>query len=195
MIRIGILGDIGSGKSFVAKHFGYPVFNADYEVSKLYQENKIVYRKLKKILPAYIYDFPINKTQISNAILANNLNLQKIIKIVHKEIQNKLRSFLKKNRNKKFVILDIPLLLENKINKKNDILIYVESKKADIIRSLKKRKNFNSRIINKFKNIQLSLVYKKKNCTYIIKNNFTPKSVKDGIKKILKVIENERSSP
>ena len=195
MIRIGILGDIGSGKSFVAKHFGYPVFNADYEVSKLYQENKIVYRKLKKILPTYIYEFPINKTQISNAILANNLNLQKIIKIVHKEIQNKLRSFLKKNRNKKFVILDIPLLLENKINKKNDILIYVESKKADIIRSLKKRKNFNSRIINKFKNIQLSLVYKKKNCTYIIKNNFTPKSVKDGIKKILKVIENERSSP
>ena len=195
MIRIGILGDIGSGKSFVAKHFGYPVFNADYEVSKLYQENKIVYRKLKKILPAYIYDFPINKTQISNAILANKSNLQKIIKIVHKEIQNKLRSFLKKNRNKKFVILDIPLLLENKINKKNDILIYVESKKADIIRSLKKRKNFNSRIINKFKNIQLSLVYKKKNCTYIIKNNFTPKSVKDGIKKILKVIENERSSP
>ena len=195
MIRIGILGDIGSGKSFVAKHFGYPVFNADYEVSKLYQENKIVYRKLKKILPTYIYEFPINKTQISNAILANNLNLQKIIKIVHKEIQNKLRSFLKKNRNKKFVILDIPLLLENKINKKNDILIYVESKKADIIRSLKKRKNFNSRIINKFKNIQLSLVYKKKNCTYIIKNNFTPKSVKDRIKKILKVIENERSSP
>ena len=161
----------------------------------MYQENRIVYRKLKKILPTYIYEFPINKTQISNAILANNLNLQKIIKIVHKEIQNKLRSFLKKNRNKKFVILDIPLLLENKINKKNDILIYVESKKADIIRSLKKRKNFNSRIINKFKNIQLSLVYKKKNCTYIIKNNFTPKSVKDRIKKILKVIENERSSP
>ena len=36
MIRIGILGDIGSGKSFVAKNFGYPVFNADHEVSKLF---------------------------------------------------------------------------------------------------------------------------------------------------------------
>ena len=50
MIRIGILGDIGSGKSYVAKSFGYPVFNADYEVSKLYQQNKTVYQKLKKIL-------------------------------------------------------------------------------------------------------------------------------------------------
>ena len=129
MIRIGILGDIGSGKSFVAKHFGYPVFNADHEVSKLYQEDRNVYRKLKKILPTYIYEFPISKKQLSEAILVNNSNLQRITKIVHKEIQNKLRSFLKKNRNKEIVILDIPLLLENKINKKNDILVYVESKK------------------------------------------------------------------
>ena len=43
MIKIGILGDIGSGKSFVAKIFGYPVFNADEEVSKLYKNNKKVY--------------------------------------------------------------------------------------------------------------------------------------------------------
>tara|TARA_B100001057_G_scaffold442847_1_gene478520 strand:- start:1333 stop:1920 length:588 start_codon:yes stop_codon:yes gene_type:complete len=193
MIRIGILGDIGSGKSFVSKNFGYPVFNADHEVSKLYQENMNVYRKLKKTIPTYIYEFPVNKIQLSKAILANDTNLQKIINIVHKETQNKLQSFLKKNKNKKFVILDIPLLLENKLNKKNDILVYVECKRAHIIRNLKKRKNFNSRIINKFRNIQLPLVYKKKNSTFIIKNKFTQKSVKDGIKKILKIIENERS--
>ena len=40
MKRIGILGDIGSGKSYIAKKFGYPVFDADYEVSRLYQNNK-----------------------------------------------------------------------------------------------------------------------------------------------------------
>ena len=76
MIRIGILGDIGSGKSYVAKNFGYPVFNADYEVSKLYQKNKNVYQKIKKILPEYIYEFPIDKTQLTKAILANNSNLK-----------------------------------------------------------------------------------------------------------------------
>ena len=194
MIRIGILGDIGSGKSYVAQSFGYPVFNADYEVSKLYQQNKRVYQKLKKLLPTYIYDFPVNKIQLSKAILANNSNLQKIIKIVHKEIRSKLLSFLSKNKNKKFVILDIPLLLENKINKKKDILIYVEARKSSISRNLKKRKNFNPLILNKFKNIQLSLAYKKKNSTFIIKNKFTKRSVISGIKKILKVIENERSS-
>ena len=194
MIRIGILGDIGSGKSFVAKNFGYPVFNADYEVSKLYEKNKNVYQKFRKILPEYIYEFPIDKIQLSKAILANNSNLKKIIKIVHKEIRNKLQSFLIKNKKKRFVILDIPLLLENKINKKKDILVYVESDKIDILRNLKKRKNFNVKILNKFKKIQLPLAYKKRNSTFIIKNKFTQKSVKDGVKKILKTIKDERSS-
>ena len=194
MIRIGILGDIGSGKSYVAKKFGYPVFNADYEVSKLYQKNRNIYKKLKKILPKYIYEFPIDKKQLSNAILKNNLNLKKIIKIVHKEIRNELQSFLNKNKDKKFVILDIPLLLENKINKKKDILIYVESGRINTSKNLKKRKNFNSRIFKKFKKIQLSLAYKKKISRFIIKNKFTEKSVKDEVKDILKVIKNERNS-
>ena len=194
MIRIGILGDIGSGKSFIAKNFGYPVFNADYEVSKLYQKNRKVYQELKKLFPKYIYEFPVKKIQLSKAILANNSNLKKIVKIVHKEIRNKMRSFLIKNNNKRFVILDIPLLLESKINKKNDILIYVQSKKSDITRNLIKRKNFNPRILKKFKEIQLPLAYKKKNSTFVIKNKFTKKSVKDGVKNILKIIKNERNS-
>ncbi len=193
MIRIGILGEIGSGKSYVAKYFRYPVFNADYEVSKLYQKNRNVYKKLKKTLPKYIYEFPIDKIQLSKAILENNLNLKRIIKIVHKEIRKKLRSFLKKNKNKKFVILDIPLLLENKINHKKDILIYVQSKKIDILRNLKKRKNFNPLILSKFKKIQLPLAYKKKKSNFMIKNEFTKKSVKDGVTNILKIIENENS--
>ena len=37
MIKIGIVGDIGSGKSFVSKQFGYPVFNADNTVLKIYK--------------------------------------------------------------------------------------------------------------------------------------------------------------
>ncbi|MDC3257698.1 dephospho-CoA kinase, partial [Candidatus Pelagibacter sp.] len=68
MIRIGILGDIGSGKSYVAKNFGYPVFNADAEVGKLYKKDRKIFNKLKKVLPKYIYSFPINKDEISQAI-------------------------------------------------------------------------------------------------------------------------------
>jgi len=194
MIRIGVLGDIGSGKTYVAKNFGYPVFNADDEVSKLYQKNRKVYRKLKRSLPEYIYKFPIDKVQLSKAILAKDSNLKKIIKIIHKEIRNKMQVFLNKNKNKKFVILDIPLLLENKINKKKDILVYVDSKKTDIEKNLINRKNLNPRIFKKFKQIQLPLAYKKKNSRFIIKNKFTKKSVKNAIKNILTVLNNERNS-
>ena len=188
MIKIGILGDIGSGKSYVAQNFGYPVFNADYEVAKLYQQNKNIFNKLKIKLPKYIHSFPIEKTEISNAILANKKNLKKIVKIIHTEIRKKLNSFLKKNKNKKIVILDIPLLIENKINKKKDILVYVQSKKPFILKNLKKRKNFNKKLLKKFKAIQLPLNYKKKKSHFVIKNNFTKKSVNSGIKSILKEI-------
>ena len=189
MIKIGILGDIGSGKSYVAQKFGYPVFNADLEVAKLYQQNKIIFNKIKRKLPKYIHSFPVEKKEISNAILANKNNLNKIIKIIHTEIRKKLNNFLNKNKNKKIVILDIPLLLENKINKKKDILVFVQSKKSSILKNLKKRKNFNKKLLKKFKEIQLPLKYKKKKSHFIIKNNFTKKSIKDGIKSILKEIK------
>ena len=58
---------------------------------------------------------------------------------MHPEIRTCLKKFSKKNKNNKFIILDIPLLIENKINKKNDILVFVEAKKKDINKKLKKK--------------------------------------------------------
>ena len=186
MRRIGILGDIGSGKTYVAKCFGFPVFNADLEVAKIYKNDKKVFQKLKKGLPQHFNSFPIKKKEIIKAILSNKKNLKKIIKIVHYEVRKKMNDFLKKNKHKKLVILDVPLLLENKINKKKDTLIFVESKKSEILKRLKKRKNFNLKIFKNFKRIQLSLAFKKKRSQFIIKNNFKKNSVKIRIKEIKK---------
>ena len=188
MRRIGILGDIGSGKSYVANNFGYPVFNADKEVGKIYKKDKKVFLKLKKILPKYINSYPVNKDEITNAILANKSNLKKIIKIVHSEVRKRMKSFLRKNKNKKAIILDIPLLLENKINKKNDVLIFIDANKKNILKKLKKRENFNSKLFYKFKKIQLPLAFKKQKSHFIIKNNFTKNSIKKDIKVVLNKI-------
>tara|TARA_B100000989_G_scaffold298783_1_gene289810 strand:+ start:3403 stop:3972 length:570 start_codon:yes stop_codon:yes gene_type:complete len=188
MKRIGILGDIGSGKSYVSKCFGYPVFNADLEVGKIYKKDKNTFKKLKKKLPTHFESFPIKKTEIINAILEDKNNLRKIVKVVHFEVRKKLNIFSKKNRNKKIVILDIPLLLENRINKKGDILIFVDSKKFEIRKRLKKRKNFNFQLLRNFKKIQLPLDLKKKKSQFIIKNNFKKNSVKIEVRKILKNI-------
>ena len=188
MIKIGVLGDIGSGKSYVANSFGYPVFNADKEVSKLYKTDKKIFFKLKKILPNFFQKFPVEKKQVLNAILDNKQNLKKIVKIIHKEVRKKMLTFLKKNAYKKIVILDIPLLLENKINNKTYILIFVQSKKSEILKRLKKRKNFNQNLFNKFKKIQLPLDYKKKKSNFIIKNDFKKTTVKKYVKNIIRQI-------
>ena len=192
MIRIAILGDIGSGKSYVAKQFGYPVFNADVEVARLYRKSRNCYKKLKKILPEHIISFPIKKIEISKAIIASHYNLKKIVKIVHPEVRSSMNNFIKKNKNRKFVILDIPLLMENKINRKKDILIFVDAKKKEINKRLKKKLNINPKIIEKFKKLQLPVEFKKKKSDFIIKNNFKNNSIKKDVKKVLeKILSND----
>ena len=188
MIRIAVLGDIGSGKSYVAKQFGYPVFNADTEVAKLYRKSRKCYNKLKKTLPEYIVSFPVKKIEISKAIIADQYNLKKIIKIVHPEVRSNMNNFIKKNKNKKLIILDIPLLMENKINKKNDILIFVDAKKKEINKRLKKKFNINLKIVEKFKKLQLPVEFKKQQSDFIIKNNFRNNSIKKNVKKVLEKI-------
>jgi dephospho-CoA kinase len=188
MIRIGVVGDIGSGKSFVAKQFGYPIFNADDEVSKIYKKNKKCYYKFKKAFPKHITEFPLKKKEIAKSILADSRNLRIIVKIVHPEVKKNMNNFLKKNRKKKIIILDIPLLMENKINKKKDILIFVEAKKKEINKRLKKRPNFNLKILKSLKKVQLPLEFKKKKSNYLIKNNFNNNLIKKNVKSILKKI-------
>ena len=188
MIKLAVVGDIGSGKSYVAKQFGYPVFNADVEVSRLYRKSRKCYKKLKKALPDYISRFPINKQEIVNAIMDNDKNLKIVVKIVHPEVRSSLSYFIKKNKNKKIVVLDIPLLIENKINKKNDIIIFVESKKKKINKRLKKRSEINLKMIKKFKKLQLPLELKKKRSDIIIKNNFRSNFIKKNVKKVMRKI-------
>ena len=185
MIRIGILGSIGSGKSHIAKKFGYPVFNADFEVSKLYKTDKITFNSLKKALPKYFNSFPVDKRDVSYAILDKKNNLNKIVKIIHIKKRKRMNIFLKKNKKKKIVVLDVPLLLENKINNKKDVLVYIDSKKSDILKRLKKRKGYNPKLLDKFRKIQLPLDYKKKNSEFIIKNDFTERTASKYVKYIL----------
>ena len=186
MIKIGILGDLGSGKSFVAKQFGFPVFDADNEVRKIYRKDKKCYTKLKKAIPEYILTFPINKKEIVKSILSNQKNLKKIINIVHPIVRSRMNKFIYKNKKKKMIVLDVPLLLENKIEKKTNILVFVDAKKKEIIKNLKKRKNYNLKIIKILKKFQLPLNYKKKKSDFVIKNNFKMQPVKKSVKLLKK---------
>ena len=188
MIKIGILGNIGSGKSYISKQFGCPVFNADREVSKIYKKDKKCFNSLRKKIPKYIFSFPIKKKEIKKSILEDKKNINIINKIVHPRVRAKMNKFFKKNINKKMVILDVPLLLENKLNTSNYILIFIDAKKKQIIKRLKLRKNYNYLIFKKLNQLQLSLEKKRKKSNYIIKNDFKKNTVKKSVKIIINKI-------
>tara|TARA_B100000886_G_scaffold329667_1_gene279271 strand:+ start:121 stop:714 length:594 start_codon:yes stop_codon:yes gene_type:complete len=194
MIRVCILGSIGSGKTFVSKLFNSPVFNADKEVNLLYKNNKNCYQKLKKILPKYIKSFPIARSELIKAVLNNKKNLRKISNIVHPLVRSRLKFFIKKNKKKKMIILDIPLLIENKLNRKNDILIFVVSKKEKILKRLKKRENYNKKMLANLRENQLILSKKKQLADYLIDNNFSHSKMKNKIKVLKEKILNERNN-
>ena len=184
MIRIAVVGKIGSGKSFVAKSFELPLFDADKEVALIYKKNNFFFKKLNKKIPKFIKSFPIDKKEVLNCILANNKNLKIITKIIHPIVRKKMSIFLKRNSKKKAIILDIPLYLENGINKKNDVIIYVDANQKLINKRLKKRSYFNKELLSKFKKIQLKSNLKKKKSSYIINNNFNPVKIKRKINEL-----------
>ena len=193
MIKIAILGDIGSGKTFVSKLFKLPIFNADEEVIKIYKSNKQCFNKLRKKFKNKKISFPINKNDLINLILEKKKNLKIINNVVHPIVRNKMKNFLKKNKREKAVVLDIPLFLENKLNRKTDYLIFVNSKKKDINRKIKQRKS-NLKLIKRLRKFQLSNKIKRKSADFIINNDFKKLNVKKNVIIIKKkILKNERS--
>ena len=194
MIRIGLIGGIGSGKSFISKLFKSPVFNADREVELLYKNNLECFKRLKKKLPRFVKSFPISKSQLIKAINEDKKNLKKISSVVHPLVRKKLKLFLNKNKKNKIIVLDIPLLIENKLYNKKDILIFVKSKQNKVINRLRKRKNFNKKILSNLRKNQANLLKKRKLANYIVDNNFSPNIMKKKIKILKYKILNERNS-
>ena len=193
MIKISLVGDIGSGKTYVSKLFGAPCFFADIEVKKLYRSNRQCFIKLKKKFPQFIKTFPIKKIELSNTIKNKFTNLKIIGFIVHPFIRKKLNTFLKKNRRKKIVVLDIPLYLENKMHKRNDVIIFLKTKKRDVDKKLKKRKNFNRTLLNILRKSQLTLKQKKNKSNYVLVNNYNSAIMKRKIRILKAKILNDRS--
>ena len=188
MRRIALVGDICSGKTFISKLFRYPVFNADLVVSNLYRKDKFLFRKIKRRFPKTVTNFPLKKYELLKIIFEKQKNLKILGNIIHPTVRKIMVKFCKVNKEKKFVVLDVPLFLENKLNTKKDIIIFVEADKKKIKKEINKRKNINQKLIKILKRNQLSARLKKKKSTYVIKNDFISNTAKKNIKSILKKI-------
>ena len=189
MIRIALVGDIGSGKTYYARLFGYPVFNADLIVAEIYKKNKTCFNQIKKKLPNFFSSFPLKKKELIDCILANRKNLKKITEVIHPLVKKRMKLFINKNRTRRFVVLDIPLFLENKLNQKGDVIIYIQSSQRNSVKKLKLRQNYNKKLIERFKQIQTPLKIKKNKSDFIIKNSFNHKKAIRDVKNVIKKIK------
>jgi len=169
MKKIGITGSIASGKTTASKILArgkYPLFSADNEVKKLYRN--------KDFKDLILNKFKIKKTLIikqilKKKILDNKSNLKKLEKIIHPFVRKEMRKFKVKNKKKKFVFFEIPLLVESKLMKKFDIVIFIKAK-TDLRLKRFISKGGNKKLFQILNKKQLSEKKKEKHSDYVVVN-------------------------
>jgi len=190
MVKVGILGPVGSGKSFVANIFrtlGFNVFSADEVVSKIYQNNRIVNKKISKSFRLKLYKNRINKEELREFVKKYPKKFKFLNKIIHPIVRKELINFLEKNKNKKLVILDVPLLIENKLFKFVDIFVYIKTKSGAFNSRIVKRKNLDQPFLKILRKQQVGEKIKEGYADFVIFNNSKSK-VKLQIKNIINKI-------
>ena len=187
MVRVGIIGSVGSGKSFVAnifKELNFNIFSADNEVNNIYKKDKSVNKKISRFFKLKLYNGRIDKQELRNALKKNPKKFSFLNKIIHPIVRKKLVLFLSKFKKKRLVVLDIPLLVENKMFNFVDIFILIKTRSNSFNNRIKKRKNLDKHFLNILKKQQRSEKIKEGYADFVIYNSSKNK-VKLQVKNIL----------
>jgi dephospho-CoA kinase len=187
MVRVGIIGSVGSGKSFVAnifKELNFNIFSADNEVNNIYKKNKSVNKKISRFFKLKLYNGRIDKQELRNALKKNPKKFSFLNKIIHPIVRKKLVLFLSKFKKNRLVVLDIPLLVENKMFNFVDIFILIKTRSNSFNTRIKKRKNLDKHFLNILKKQQRSEKIKEGYADFVIYNSSKNK-VKLQVKNIL----------
>ena len=191
MVRVGILGSVGSGKTFIAnifKELSFNIFSADNEVANIYKNNNTVNKKIAKFFKLKLYNGKINKQDLRDSLKKNPKKFKFLNKIIHPIVRKRLAIFLSRFKKNKLVVLDIPLLVENKMLNFVDILVLVKTRSNSFLSRIKKRKNLDKQFLNILKKQQVSEKIKETYADFIIYNSSKNKvklQVKNIIDKIL----------
>ena len=187
MIKVGILGSVGSGKSFFAnifKELGFNIFSADQVVSQIYERNKNINKKISIFFKLKLNRGKINKNELRDTLKKNPKKFKYLNKIIHPIVRKKLILFLSKYKKTKLVVLDIPLLIENKMFNFVDIFIFVKTKPNIFKIRIKKRRNLDKQFLKLLENQQTDEKIKKSYADFTVDNS-TKDKVKLQVKKIL----------
>ena len=169
MIKIGITGSLASGKSTASKFLSGkrgPLFSADNAVKELYKISSfksLISKKFK------IKNNNQIKKSLKKVILNNSSELKKLEEIIHPLVRRKMKKFTLKNKNKKLLFYEIPLLIESKLMKYFDKIIFIKSKKQLRLQRFKS-KNGDKKLFNLLNSKQMRDNEKIKFCDYVVVN-------------------------
>ena len=194
MIKIGITGSVASGKSTVARLISqnkYPIFNADNAVKTLYKK-RIFTKKIQKQF--HFKNIRNLKNKIKNLIKKDKKILKKLEIILHPLVRKEMGAFIKKKKNNKITIFEIPLLIESKLTRYFDFVVFVGAKKNIRLRRYV-AKGGNKKIFTILEKRQKKPSKKIKISDHVIYNNMSIKKLKKNVKIILnKILLNVRSN-
>ena len=189
MKKIGITGSLASGKTtaskILSKKYG-PLFSADNCVSKIYK-NTIFKKKITKLLK--ISGKTNFKNEVKKKVLSSQKNLKILEKVIHPIVRKKMILFLRKNKKKKLVFLEIPLLIESKLTKYFDIIIFIKSKKSIRFRRYVSKKKRSAKLFYLLDKKQIADKKKLKYCDHVIVNNNSLFNLKKDLFKVFKLYE------
>ena len=183
MIKIGITGSLASGKTTVAKIFAgkkFPLFSADKEVKEIYKQRIFIQKVSKKFKFRNVKSI---KSKMKKIISKNNNSIKDLEKIIHPIVRKKIKSFIKKNKKQKIIFFEIPLLIESKLMKNYDIVIFVNSSKK-VRKNRYLKRGSSEKMFNLLDKNQLTPQTKIKFSDYVINNNGSLKKLKKKIKTI-----------
>ena len=188
MKKIGITGSLASGKTTASKILSLgkgPLFSADRVVKELYTK-----KNFKKIVRK---KFNIGTTKnikgvLKNIILKDKSNIKKLERLIHPLVRKEMTKFLKKNKKKKLIFLEIPLLIESKLMKNFDVIFFLKSKKNLRLKRFV-LKGGNKELFHVLNNKQLKDEKKIKYCDHVITNEKSIIVLKKNLLKILKRYE------
>ncbi len=178
MLIIGLTGNSGSGKSYVASLFerkGIPSIDTDTIVHRLYEDNSDCINKLKSVYGDSIIlpNGTVNRKALADIVFSDSEYLKILNEIVHSfvrsEVQKKLKEFVE--QNKAAAIIDAPLLFESYLNKECDLTIAViADEKTKVARIVERDKITSEKAIMRLRNQKSNDFFKEK-CDFIISNN------------------------
>lgn len=119
MVKIGITGGIGSGKSYVSRllteHYGIPVYNTDSEAKRLMLSDEGIRRRLTALLGKEVYksDGTLNKPLLANYLFADSCHAGQINAIVHPQVKADFLKWADRQTGCEVVALESAILFES----------------------------------------------------------------------------------